>query len=91
MSNMSYCRFRNTARDLADCIRFIDAPDGRISSDEREAAVWLIQQAQKLVELVADEMDVDADSLKERHIVEFVKQTSETGGRYEDDTGPDAA
>ena len=34
LSNMSYCRFENTANDLADCIEnWDDVPDDELSSD----------------------------------------------------------
>ena len=34
MPNMSYCRFENTAHDLADCLEhWDDVPDEELSSD----------------------------------------------------------
>lgn len=36
MSNMSYCRFRNTRDDIDDCIEALDCMD--ISSDEEKYA-----------------------------------------------------
>jgi len=40
MSNMSYCRFRNTLNDLKDCEDHMDDKD--ISSDEKAARAALI-------------------------------------------------
>ena len=37
MSNMSYCRFRNTLPNLRDCLRHFD--DIEISGDEKEARI----------------------------------------------------
>lgn len=39
MANMSYCRFHNTAIDMADCadaiMRMVDGCEGELSQDER--------------------------------------------------------
>ena len=48
MSNMSYCRFRNTLPDLLDCYKAMDdQPD-----DPEEATAWLgiIKLAVKIAE-----------------------------------------
>lgn len=47
MTNLSYCRFRNTYRDLRDCIEHMDDPvetedDDGISKDEDRARCNLI-------------------------------------------------
>ena len=49
MSNMSYCRFRNTAGDLADCYANIDEQPA--SDEEVKARRRLI----KLCVLIADD------------------------------------
>lgn len=41
MSNMSYCRFRNTLADLEDCYEHIDDYD--LSDEEKEAKKQLIE------------------------------------------------
>ena len=51
MSNMSYCRFRNTLEDLRDVKDNI--PDtfngwGNLDDEEREAAVKLIKMCHKI-------------------------------------------
>lgn len=62
MSNMSYCRFENTARDLADCeealSEMIDAPAdcGNVNSYEMAAAPRLFDSAANLLEMLADVM-----------------------------------
>lgn len=43
MSNMSYCRFENTARDFADCVANMDADS--LSESEARAREDLIQMA----------------------------------------------
>ena len=59
MSNMGYCRFRNTLADLQDCywdLQKRGSPDGRdenaelLSKDERQAAEELIQLCNQIVE-----------------------------------------
>ena len=47
MSNMGYCRFRNTLKDLRDCQEHID--DEELSLDEEEARLRLIQICRKIV------------------------------------------
>lgn len=53
MSNMSYCRFQNTAEDFADCVnnlRSLDPADrSSNTSDERDAR-------RRIIELAADLM-----------------------------------
>lgn len=38
MTNMSYCRFRNTLQDLRDCVNYLDDDFNDISSEEKQAA-----------------------------------------------------
>jgi len=53
MSNMSYCRFRNTLTDLYDCRENINDP--HISEDELPARNRLIKVCQDIV----DQADLD--------------------------------
>lgn len=39
MANMSYCRFRNTAHDLVDCLNALDPYEDEISIEEVAAGV----------------------------------------------------
>ena len=49
MSNMSYCRFENTSRDLRDCVDALEElADGAefirpLSTSERQAADWMVK------------------------------------------------
>jgi len=62
MTNMSYCRFQNTARDLADCADNLDAND--LSNDERRARIELVVTAMDILSNVLDACgDLDFDDL----------------------------
>lgn len=53
MPNMSYCRFQNTARDLADCIDALDDNalfDKDTSEEEKRAAKRLIRMCNEISE-----------------------------------------
>jgi hypothetical protein len=49
MSNMSYCRFRNTLHDLQDCYDNMDQDDSELSEEEREAREKLIVLCSEIV------------------------------------------
>ena len=51
MSNMSYCRFQNTLRDLKDCLDALCDIDGNLSELSKEEA----QAADRLI-LVCEEI-----------------------------------
>jgi len=63
MSNMSYCRFYNTAIDLADCLNHL-ADD--LTGDEAEARKRLISLCNQIVEETEgrdfDDVDEDDDA-----------------------------
>ena len=66
MSNMSYCRWHNTYRDLRDCAEDLeergqdeDRP-APLSDDEREARVQLFRTAALMFEQLGVEVDLDA-------------------------------
>ena len=42
MANMSYCRFRNTAGDLEDCLQAIADCD-ELSASEARSGLWMFQ------------------------------------------------
>ena len=42
MSNMSYCRFRNTRNDLSDCLEALRDND-ELSEEEAKAARWMFE------------------------------------------------
>lgn len=58
MSNMSYCRFENTLRDLQDCAIALEEnesehgePLAGLSDEERAAAIRLIVLCQQIAEI----------------------------------------
>ena len=55
MSNMSYCRFRNTLEDLQDCYDNMD--DSDMSDEEKRARKRLIELCCEIAENCADEDD----------------------------------
>lgn len=63
MSNMSYCRFENTLRDLCDChnaIQELLAGDSEaLSENELRCAVALVEQCKETLGLIADEQGLD--------------------------------
>lgn len=65
MSNMSYCRFRNTRRDLSDCAEALEgllAGDAEpLSDDELDAAKQLVHKCLDIAQLVGDQIGVDLD------------------------------
>jgi len=67
MSNMSYCRFRNTSLDLADCkdaLEEILSGDAEpLSLEELRAAKRLARLAFDVVSLLADEAGIDFNEL----------------------------
>lgn len=54
MSNMSYCRFRNTLPDLRDCFENMDEPIN--DEDEEKARVRLIKLCMKIAEEYAEQV-----------------------------------
>jgi hypothetical protein len=48
MSNMSYCRFRNTLSDLQDCVDYMDDDD--LSPEEAQARKCLVEVCAEIVE-----------------------------------------
>jgi len=57
MSNMSYCRFENTSRDLDDCIEAIQEGEiNELNEYEIEAIKTLKYQAKCILEM---EWDID--------------------------------
>lgn len=50
MSNMSYCRFRNTLTDLRDCQDALWDDVGELSLEEKRAAKRLIEICQEIAE-----------------------------------------
>lgn len=60
MSNMSYCRFRNTLSDLRDCYEELgemNEPETELSEEELRAFKSLV----KLCRNIADDYDLESD------------------------------
>jgi hypothetical protein len=55
MSNMSYCRFRNTLNDLRDCANNFDEDD--LSDDEHNARRSMILEIVELLHDIGAEVD----------------------------------
>lgn len=50
MANMSYCRWQNTATDLADCVAHLEDGKETLSSEERAAQLRIFDMAKEIVE-----------------------------------------
>jgi hypothetical protein len=51
MGNMSYCRFENTARDLADCVSAINRGDiHELNNYELDGLKDILDLAEKIIE-----------------------------------------
>ena len=51
MSNMSYCRFNNTSKDLGDCLDAIENQDYRVLADfERDGLEALLEYCEGILE-----------------------------------------
>lgn len=75
MSNMSYCRFQNTAGDLADCVAALEEGD-RLSDDELRAAVRLVRMCRQVAEMY-DHCTDDRDSVRAAIAGNFVSEEDE--------------
>lgn len=52
MSNMSYCRFRNTLPDLKDCYEHMEDED--LGDEEEEGKIQIIELCKKIAEEYAE-------------------------------------
>ena len=63
MSNMSYCRFENTSRDLKDCIEAIENGEiNELNEYEIEALKTMQYQAERILDLQDDIEDGISES-----------------------------
>lgn len=60
MSNMSYCRFRNTSEDFADCLENLYELE-EASFEEQRAAERLYKQALKYIEIYKEVKDIEEE------------------------------
>ena len=57
MSNMSYCRFRNTLSDLADCEEALhDEAFDELDEDEQRACQRMYKLCKQFIETYEDDM-----------------------------------
>ena len=57
MSNMSYCRFRNTVNDLADCKSALDDESfDELDEDEQQAARRMYKLCKNFIKTYEDDM-----------------------------------
>ena len=56
MSNMSYCRFENTYRDLNDCYNNIN---GKLSNSEHEYRKRMVELCQSIIDEYDEDLDED--------------------------------
>jgi len=64
MSNMSYCRFRNTYEDLKDCVDNMKYPD-QLLPEEQSARRHIIELAKDIIYNHGHEINVDVISTEE--------------------------
>lgn len=83
MSNMSYCRFQNTDKDLTDCAEVLEdllsADDamGPLSREERRAAANLVSTCINVANLFADHLNLTFDELMDTNCDELVRDAIE--------------
>lgn len=88
MSNMSYCRFRNTYRDLQDCQEALEDlfnGDGKLSRDELHAAKRLVELCDDIVTLIRDDQNLDDDESLERMRIEQALDAANEAAEESDD------
>jgi len=56
MANMSYCRFRNTIKDLFDCYEHLDEIDDLVEGEE-DARIQLIQLCCEIAEEYGEDVE----------------------------------
>ena len=82
MSNMSYCRFRNTADDMRDCLDAVRDRES-INVDERRALRTLVKLSVELLEEMGFDMydnDFDEKESVDRHCAELDAAKEQSNG-----------
>jgi len=79
MSNMSYCRFRNTLKDFHDCSDAMEAhlndPNEELSKEEEEAAEDLLFSMVRYIERHANFGKLPREMVSQlRHVVEVAEE-----------------
>ncbi len=77
MSNMSYCRFQNTAGDFADCKetleQLIAGGEEPLSREELYAAKRLVRLAYEMVQSLVEAGDLDVDVMDDEDLQRVVE------------------
>lgn len=89
MSNMSYCRFRNTKSDLLDCKealeRLVEGSEEALGREELDAATRLMELCREVVTTECDgvglDYPVELDNLK---LAEAMRQINANLGNNHD-------
>lgn len=79
MSNMSYCRFQNTANDLKDCEGALDellTGDIVLSQDELYAAKRVALSCLRIIHALAEYVGEEAGEMDEKAIREAIDDAS---------------
>lgn len=79
--NMSYCRFENTAQDLADCKENLF--DGEVSKSERAARKNLVSLCYDIIQMAGGTIEEE-----ENELIENVEERSQSSEEEEDDFDP---
>lgn len=61
MANMSYCRFENTAKDLADCVSEFNEELGAREHNARKRIIVMMIQALEEIGCSVDSSGIDTD------------------------------
>lgn len=70
MSNMSYCRFRNTRNDLNDCLEALRNGE-ELSEEEARACKWMFEE---IIDFLLEEGIIeDEDKQLGNRLTEFVE------------------
>ncbi len=89
MSNMSYCRFENTANDLRDCREALEnllgGEEPALSESELRCAKDLAETCLEVVLMLAEAAQVDLDDLDngdaEKHLRTVIDVANTTAAR----------
>lgn len=67
MSNMDYCRFRNTSSDLVDCAsaskEILEGAEDGLGREEHKAAEHLVRAAIELLESLAEAAGIEWEQI----------------------------
>lgn len=82
MSNMSYCRFRNTRGDLSDCLGVLTYREADLSNDEYRAAKAMFGE---FIDFLVDEGVVDEDGVDLARLGKLLESQRESGFEADED------